>query len=247
MKIEEQPAELKVRVSKMKCDEHFSPMPPPPLSSQPHVYLYVGQKKSGKTTLASSLIASDKEPHRAYYKTQDNIYICIPENSLHSITEKAIKEHDKIYNDFDLDFLTEIDELTRAAAVAEEPEFSLVLIDDASAALKKNKAIQDKFTTMIHRHRHSRTSYHILVQDLLSVPISIRRNVDGIFFFKPLNAKSSTAFVEEFLGDLNKDEVRELFNYVFDAKGNFLFVKTGSPPEFFKNFNKLNLIKNIES
>ena len=247
MKIEEEPSDLKVRVTKMKCDEHFNPMPPKPLASQPHVYLFVGAKKSGKSTLAINLLASDKAPHKTYYKTQDNVYLCIPQNSLHSITEKSIKEHDKIYNNFDLEFLEEIDSLTQASAVEEDPEFSMVVIDDASAALKKNKSIQDKFTTMIHRHRHSRTSYWVLLQDLLSISLSIRRNVDGLFFWKPVNAKSSTAFVEEYLGDLSKEEVRELFDYVFDKPHNFLFVSTATQPmTFYKNFNKLNFIKNVD-
>ena len=246
MKITEKESDLQIHISKMNCDEEFSPLPPKPLSSKPHIYLYVGSKGSGKTTLSTSLIASNKEPYKAYYQTQDNVYLNIPENSLHSISNKTIKEHDKIYNDFDLEFLEEIDELTRASAMKEEPEFSMVLIDDASSSLKSNKPVIDKFTAMIHRHRHARTSYHILVQDLMSVPISIRRNVDGIFFFKPINAKSSTAFIEEFLGNFSKEEIKELFDYVFDKRRNFLFVKTGSPPEFYKNFNKLEINKNVD-
>ena len=248
MKITEKEADLKLHISPMSCDEEFSPPAPPPLLNKPHIYLYVGSKGSGKTTLATSLIASNKPPYRAYYQTQDNVYLNIPENSLHSITNKTIKEHDesKVYNEFNLQFLEDVDEKTRASALEEEPEFSMVLIDDASSQLKQNKPVIDLFTKMVHRHRHSRTSYHILVQALMSVPISIRRNVDGIFFFKPINAKSSTAFIEEFLGDFSKEQVQELYDYVFDKRRNFLFVKTGSPPEFFKNFNKLVINKNID-
>jgi len=246
MKIIEKENDLQIYISKMNCDVEFDPPPPKPLSPKPHIYLYVGSKGSGKTNLASSLIASNKPPYKAYYQTQDNVYLNIPENSLHSISNKTIKEHDKIYNEFNLEFLEEIDALTKASAMAEEPEFSMVLIDDASSSLKSNKPIIDKFTSMIHRHRHSRTSYHVLVQDLMSVPISIRRNVDGIFFFKPINAKSSTAFVEEFLGDFSRDQVTELFEFVFDKRHNFLFVLTGSCPEFYKNFNKLEINKNSD-
>jgi len=243
MKITETQNNLKLDIKPMTCDEDFSPPVPPPLINKPHVYLFCGSKGAGKSSLVFSLLCSDKSPHRAYYQTQDSVYLCIPENSLHSCTYKAIKEHDKIYNDFNIEFLEEIDSLTQASALEEDPLFSLCVIDDASSALKANKPVIDKFTSMIHRHRHSRASYWILLQDMLSLNLSIRRNICGVFFFKPNNSKSATAFVEEFLGDFSKDEVKELFDYVFDKKNNFLFVKTGVIPEYYKNFNRLEINK----
>tara|TARA_R110002020_G_scaffold46464_2_gene132157 strand:+ start:2381 stop:3100 length:720 start_codon:yes stop_codon:yes gene_type:complete len=236
MKITEQKNNLEVTVPKMMCEKEFNPPAPPPLLSKPHVYMYVGSKGSGKTSLAISLLTSKKK-NRAYYRNQHNVLLSIPANSLHSISNKLITDHDKIYNDFDLEFLDEVEET--ASEGSYQDEFTMALIDDSGVKLK-DKFLAKQLTSLVHRHRHLLLSIHLLVQSMMDVPLSIRKNVDGIFFFKPVNSKQSTAFIEEYLGDLTKEEVQELFNYVFDKKGNFLFVKTSTLPfEYYKNFNKL--------
>tara|TARA_R110002020_G_scaffold142570_3_gene314773 strand:+ start:7083 stop:7817 length:735 start_codon:yes stop_codon:yes gene_type:complete len=244
MRITEETNDLDIKVVKMICDDDFSPCPPEPLASKPHIYLYVGAKGSGKTTLAVSLLTSKKKPYKAYYGTQHEVILNIPKNSLESINNKTIKEHDKIYDTFDINFLYELEDI--ASGNANAGFFTMALIDDASSKLKQ-KGIAEVFTNLIHRHRHLRLSLHILVQDLVSVPLSIRRNVDGVFFFRPINAKMTTAFVEEYLPDYNKDEIEELFDYIFDKKGQFLFVKTNTiPVEYYKKFNKLEIQKKSE-
>tara|TARA_R100000655_G_C2995722_1_gene193698 strand:- start:909 stop:1673 length:765 start_codon:yes stop_codon:yes gene_type:complete len=239
MKITEKDNELDIKVVKMLCDDEFKPAPPSPLAKKPFIYLFVGAKGSGKTTTAISLLTQKKPPYRAYYGSQHDIILNIPKNSLESINNKLIKNHDKdkVYGNFDINFLQELEEISSANAEADF--FTMALIDDASSKLKQ-KGINETFTNLIHRHRHLKLSLLVLVQDLVSVGLSIRRNVDGVFFWRPLNAKMTTAFVDEYLPDFTKDEVDELFNYVFQKKGDFLFVKTSTiPVEYYKNFNKL--------
>lgn len=244
MRITETDNELDINVCRMLCEDEFKPAPPPPLAAKPFIYLFVGAKGSGKTTTAISLLTSKKPPYKAYYGTQHEIILNIPKNSLQSIDNKLIRKHDedKIYNNFNLDFIMELEEI--AAGNAEAKYFTMALIDDASSKLKQ-KGINETFTNLIHRHRHIRLSLMVLVQDLVSVGLSIRRNVDGVFFWRPLNAKMTTAFVEEYLPDFSKDEVDELFAYVFKKKGDFLFVKTNAiPVEYYRNFNRLDFSKN---
>ena len=236
MKITEEKNKLEVTIPKMSCEKEFNPPAPEPLANKPHIYMYVGSKGSGKTSLAVSLLTSKKK-NRAYYRNQHNVLLCIPENSLHSIDNKLITQHEKIYNNFDLDFLETLEDT--AGEGAYQDEFTMALIDDSGVKLK-DKFLAKQLTSLVHRHRHLLMSIHLLVQSMMDVPLSIRKNVDGIFFFKPVNSKQSTAFIEEYLGDLTKEEVQQLFNYVFDKKGNFLFVKTSTLPfEYYKNFNKL--------
>jgi len=236
MIIKEEKNPLEVTVPKMSCEQEFNPPAPAPLINKPHVYIYVGSKGSGKTSLAVSLLTSKKK-NRAYYKNQHNVILNIPENSLHSIDNKLIKDHEKMYHEFNLEFLEDVEEMVTESAY--DDEFSMVLIDDSGSKLK-DKFLAKVLTGLIYKHRHHLASYHLLVQSFVDVPLSIRKNIDGAFFFRPINSKQSTAFIEEYLGDLSRDEVQELFAYVFDKKGNFLFVKTSTLPfEYYKNFNRL--------
>ena len=237
MKIKETKNDLEIKVPKMKCEQEFQPPAPYPLANKPHVYMFVGAKGSGKTSSIINMLTNKTKKDRIYYKNQHTVMLNIPENSFHSIDNKLIKDHDKVYHDFDIDFLEQVEEI--ASDNAYDDEFTLAVIDDSGVKLK-DKFLGKQLTSLVHRHRHLLLSIHLLVQSMMDVPLSIRKNVDGIFFFKPINSKQSTAFIEEYLGDLSKDEVQELFNYVFDKKGNFLFVKTSTLPfQYFKNFNRI--------
>ncbi len=237
MKITEVDSNLDIKVPKMKCEQCFNPPAPYPLENKPHKYMVVGAKGWGKTSNLINMLTNKKKKDRIYYKNQHSVLLNIPENSFHSIDNKLIQDHDKVYHDFDVNFLEEVEEV--AGENAYDDEFTLAVIDDSGSKLK-DKYLGKQLTSLVYRHRHLLLSIHLLVQSMMDVPLGIRKNVDGIFFFKPINSKQSTAFIEEYLGDLTKEEVQQLFNYVFDKKGNFLFVKTSTLPfTYYKNFNKL--------
>ena len=80
----------------------------------------------------------------------------------------------------------------------------------------------------------------ILVQDLVSVPLGIRKNADAIFYFRPTNEKSNIIFREEFLGGFSKDETAKFMNDVFKSSHDFLMVKLSTAPfEYYRNFNRI--------
>ena len=239
-------SKIEIKVPKMDCDDVISNKIPEPLDNKSFVMLVVGAKGSGKTSLMVSLITGQKKPFKAYRGVFDEVILNMPKASRRSISGDPFKSlpEGSCYEDFDLHLLDEIYE--KAEERAEDEEFTLAIIDDASSKLKTNKMMIDKLTLLVHRHRHLRLSLMILVQDLTSVPLGIRKNADSIVYFRPTNEKSNIIFREEFLGGFSKEEMNELMKFVFKKKGDFLLVKLNVIPfQYYRGLNKL-IISNIK-
>ena len=233
---------IKIKPPKMLCDDVISEKIPEPLDKKSFVYIIVGAKGSGKSSLMTSLVTGKKEPFKAYRGAFDEVLINIPESSLRSMAGEPFKSipRGNIFPDFNLELLQKIGEIAEEHSA--DDEFTLAIIDDASSKLKSNKMIIDALTQLVHKHRHLRLSLMILVQDLVSVPLGVRKNADALFYFRPTNDKSNQIFREEFLGGFSKDETNALMNYTFKKKGDFLMVKLNRLPfEYYRNLNKLNI------
>ena len=202
----------------------------------------VGAKGSGKTSLAISLLTSKKKPFKAYRTKFNEVYVNMPKSSADSIKGKPFKSlpSSNFIPNFNEAFLEKIFE--KAEENSEEEEYTLAVIDDASSKLKSNKAIMDKLTQLVHKHRHLRLSLWILVQDLISVPLGVRKNCDAIFYFRPTNEKSNQIFREEYLGGFSLKETADFMDYMFKKKGDVLMVKLNRIPyEYWRNFNRINI------
>jgi|TARA_R110000824_G_scaffold290083_1_gene478589 hypothetical protein len=231
---------IAIKVPGMECDDIISSKIPEPFNNKSFVYLVVGSKGSGKTSLMTSLVTGNKKPFKCYRGAFDEVILNMPSSSRKSIKGNPFKSlpDESCYDDFDMKLLTDIYE--RAEERSENDEFTLAIIDDASSRLKTNKQMIDTLTQLVHRHRHLRLSLIILVQDLVSVPLSIRKNADAIIYFRPTNEKSNVVFKDEFLGAFSKDQTNELMNYVFKKKGDYLMVKVSEIPfQYYKNTNRL--------
>ena len=102
--------------------------------------------------------------------------------------------------------------------------------------------IISKLTELVHKHRHLRLSLWILVQDLVSVPLSIRKNLDSCWYFRPTNEKSNQIFREEYLGGFSLKDTADFMDYIFKKKGDVLMVKLNRIPyEYYRNFNRINI------
>jgi hypothetical protein len=236
---------IKIKAPRMICDDVICDKIPEPLDKKSFIYLIVGAKGSGKTSLMTSLVSGRSKPFKAYRGKFDDVIINMPESSARSIAGDPFKSipRSNMIADFDEKLLQTIYE--KAEEHAEEEEFTLAVLDDASSKLKTNKPIIDGLTQLVHRHRHLRLSMMILVQDLVSVCLSVRKNADAIFYFRPTNEKSNKIFREEFLGGFSKDEADKFMDFVFRKKGDFLMVKLNVQPfEYYRNFNKINITRN---
>ena len=238
--------DLVIKPPVMNCDDIISMKIPPPLDNKSFVYLVVGAKGSGKTSLMVSLVTGSKKPFKCYRGCFDEVLLNMPKSSRSSISGNPFKSlpDDCCYEQFNSDLLDDVYE--KAEERSADDEFTLAIIDDASSQLKTNKVMIDKLTILVHRHRHLRLSLMILVQDLVSVPLSVRKNVDAIIHFRPTNEKSNVIFKEEFLGDFSKKQQQELYKFVFRNKGDFLMVKVNTIPfQIYRCLNRL-IIGNIK-
>ena len=105
--------------------------------------------------------------------------------------------------------------------------YSCIIIDDACSRLKR---LADPLSNLLLTHRHLKTSVHILAQDVCQVPLSIRSNLTGGFFFKQSNAKRVQLLREEYLSFLSLDEYKKAECYIWKKKGDTLYIKFGGLP-----------------
>lgn len=229
----------------MLCDNIISSKIDNSLCNKNFVSLVVGAAGTGKTSLVTALVTSKKKGCKAYRQQFEEILINIPRSSLRSIKGDPYRtvSDENIFDELNEEFLDYV--LEKAEENTAEGYRTLVIIDDASASLKANKIIIDKMTSLVHKHRHLALSMFILVQDLVSVPLGIRKNISQLFYFKPSNEKSNHIFREEFMGLFSRDETNAILKFVFRNKGDFLNIKIQAEPiEYYRNFNRLIINEN---
>jgi len=234
--------DLEINPPKMLCDDEIANDIPEPLERKPHVYLIVGAKGSGKSSLMVSLLTSKKKPYKAYRGKFHSVLLNMPKSSADSIKGKpfASLPASNFYSNFNEAFLDKIYET--AEENTEEEHQTLCILDDCSSKLKTNRAMIDKLTLLVHKHRHLRLSIWILVQDLISCPLAIRKNCCCLAYFRPTNEKSNQIFREEFLGGFSLKDTADFMDYMFKKKGDCLWVRLSTIPyEYYRNYNLINI------
>lgn len=250
MIIKEAKHDLGIEVCPCKADQKFQYYDPKsnthkpadwidktPMWNKNHVLIYSGCCGSGKTTTSVSLLCSKRQ--RVYLGVFDQILICAPSTTLKSLANDPFESipENQVFNEFNESFLDKA--LETAEYNSSQEKDTLLWIDDAANQLKSNKRVIDKLGNLVMKHRHLRCSIHLLCQDLIQIPLAIRENVSGVIVYRPVNAKRSRLFHEEYLGDLTYNEFMKLNEYIYRKKGDFLFIKMGNPREYYRNFNKL--------
>jgi hypothetical protein len=197
------------------------------LPSSSHVLIYYGVCGSGKSSLMTSLITSKKKGSKVYRGCFDKIYICASYTSMRSISCDPFKSvpESQYYEEFNEAFLRDV--VSRVRENALEDMHSLIIIDDACNKLKR---LENPLANLILQHRHLLCSLHILQQDPCQVPLGIRSNLTGGFFFKQSNAKRIQLLHEEYLSFLSPDEYKKFECHIFKKKGDCLFIKFGGLP-----------------
>ena len=128
---------------------------------------------------------------------------------------KSIPE-DQYYETFDEHFLKDVTQRVHDNAL--DDLNSLIIIDDAVSRLKR---LADSLSNLLLTHRHLKTSIHILAQDIVQVPLSIRANLTGGFFFKQSNNKRIQLLREEYLSFLDPIQYKKFEAYVLNLKNKF--------------------------
>jgi hypothetical protein len=115
-----------------------------------------------------------------------------------------------------------------------------ILIDDMSEFMKQ-KQVELALKGAIFKHRHYKTNIIITLLNLKSLPKSLRSLVDCYIIFRPKSLIEVASFADDVFG-LDKKDLKQLMDYVYDVPYNFMFYNQRSNT-YYKNFTKLKLIE----
>ena len=206
------------------------------------IYVIIGSPGSGK----SNLLFSTLFKNNAYYRGKfDNLYLITPESSFLSLQKHPFATHDKVFHELTSDVLNniydDILELKKEALEEERPiEHSCIIIDDFADGLKDSEIII-ALKKMLIKSRHLNCFFIFTLQSYNMFPLVLRKLITNISLFKPKN-NIETELIRSELLHMNKEDFKELTNYVFDAPYNHSDYDT-SLMEIRKNFNLLNIEK----
>ena len=91
-------------------------------------------------------------------------------------------------------------------------------------------------------HRHYKVSVILDSQSLRQISAPFRNNLSGVMFFASIsNRLEIKKILEEFIGQYNEKEARQILKYAFEGSlFNFLYLNF-QKRTLYKNFNKLTI------
>lgn len=245
---EEENSKLHITKTKMNCDDKLGDLPPPlDTMVSGSALAIVGHSGSGKTTLMASLLGSNKKKgiRQSFKKLFDNVVIISP--SLHTISSGIFKgiSDEKKFSVFDNEALDKVDELTEEEPEDEEDtNYTLLILDDVSSQLKKNKQLEKRLISLFQNRRHKQLTIWVISQKFKDIPNGIRSNLSHFITFKPKTLPEMEAIYTEML-PFSKKYMLNFFDYLFKERHSFLFVDMSmrnSPNfQYYRKFNRLNI------
>jgi len=97
----------------------------------------------------------------------------------------------------------------KLASFSFEGRNTLIVLDDCAAS-KDVKGRTRELVKLGFLARHSGISVWVLTQQLSSIVQPFRENVTAIVLFYTLSAKTTKAILEEYVGELSHDELRQM-------------------------------------
>jgi len=243
MKIVERQNNIKVNGTKFKVGDR--PKNLEPFLNYVNCSAIIGLPASGKSSLIKTLLYGTKESN-LYNNVFNSVYYISP-----SLTMDLKLPEEKIISLGDNDDLAgiiqEIIDTEKDEGEEDDPHRVAIFLDDAVAWINGDKASSRIFKKICFNGRHILGKYSslqtfIVSQKIRSIPIQIRSQLNQIWFFDSTQ-KEKEVFAEEFL-PVDLKEADMLYDYVFDAPHNFMFVNLQLPKKkrIFKNFNNLEII-----
>jgi len=244
---EEENSKLHITNTKLQCDDRLGDLPAPIDTMVSGSALgIVGHSGSGKTTLMASLLGANKKKgvRQSFKKLFDNVVIISP--SLHTISSgifKGIPENKK-FSVFDNEALDRVDELTEEEVEDDETNYTLLILDDVSSQLKKNRQLEKRLTSLFQNRRHKQLTIWVISQKFKDIPTGIRGNLSHFITFKPKTLPEMEAIYTEML-PFSKKYMLDFFDYLFKERHSFLFVdmsmRNSANFMYYRRFNKLNI------
>jgi len=236
MKIEElESNDIKIKPSKQNTDQSLGVKPP--FLDRPSVYVISGGQGSGKSTFLESVMTSKGES-KVFRKVFDRVFYATPEEVMSSTPDHPFRDHpaERMFHDLSPNTFESI--LEEALAVKNAGGNSVLILDDFSEELKI-KRVEMTLKKLIHKHRHYHMQIMITLLTLKSLPKSLRAMIDAYIVFKPKSVIEIASFADDVFA-LSKTDLKQLLDFVFDEKYNFLFYNQRDNV-YYKNFTRLKL------
>jgi len=206
------------------------------------VYLFIGAKGSGKTTLMINLL-KNKEAFKGYF---DNIFIVSPtagkDKKLDNLIDE-LNEDGKYYKECNDESIQEIIDRLREYndnfdyEEEKRQPYNLVILDDCAHALAKSNQ-KSPMNELITTCRHLRTSVWIMSQQFHKINPLIRANADIISLFKTNNRKEYKAIEEDL--NVDPDILKQLYDFATTGNNSFLHITfMGGKPKYYKKFDQI--------
>lgn len=206
----------------------------PPFPNKASYMVFVGKSRSGKSSLITALLTSNRMYKCAFH----NILLVIPRHSYTSMSEASNPflslDEDKVYHEFNLAILEDIYE--RVQQYASDEEDTLLIIDDYASELKNGDLLK-LLNSLVNNRRHLRLSIWMSVQTYKSIPLSNRKTINTLVLFKTTNKAEILAIYEE-MSLLMKDEFYKLLNFVFKKPFDYLVIDKDNNM-YYRRFNKI--------
>jgi hypothetical protein len=190
--------------------------------------LIIGQPKSGKTVFWLNMITRKK---KYYYRQFDKIIIFSA--SFRTISQELKLPDDQMIDGFDEDILQEFLSDQKHSA-----DLTLFIFDDVITKLKKGI---EPLLDMIRNRRHcgKGSSIMIVTQKFNACPIELRATMSHFVMYNKHPKELEDLRIES--TTLDRQEFKELTDYVFDKNHNFLYIDRDQPKKdmFYKNFDKV--------
>jgi len=230
---------INLTIPKFTVDNSLGDIPTP-FPKQSFYMVFSGPPRSGKTSLAVSLLTTknnQKSCKKSIYRNVfDNIIVIMPRNSLKSLKNSPFDglDDDKVYHELDFETLETI--YNKIHEYRENDEQTLLFIDDMASSLKDNELLK-YFNNMISNRRHLKLSVMMLTQYLNSIPLSNRRLISHIFCWRCSNKKEYKAIYEELIPS-DKGQFEDIVKYCFKNPHDNLMIDTNNG-KYYRNFNEL--------
>lgn len=206
--------------------------------SRTNFTILAGLMGSGKTTLAIQMIRS------LYKKCFSDIYVVIPEISLHSIAEKDniftkhLDPEEHLFHEYTEEVLNNIFE--KLQENSSNGDFSLLVIDDFGANFK-DKETEKILNKIIIKMRHLKCSVMLLCQNIYQLPKKTREVASNLITYNLGKSQMEKVF-EDFM-NIKKQTFEDIMK-LYENPHDYLLLNIRKQKLFFKFDAEIDYDKN---
>jgi hypothetical protein len=205
------------------------------------LYLVVGRKRSGKSTLALNLLDTP-EKIGGFKKKFDKIWLVSPTAQNDPKMKELVDElepegqfYSTFSNEVQHELMEKIKDYNSKFSTKKKKPHHLVIYDDVLAFLPTNKKKGQHFNSFMTNQRHFKCSAMILAQRLNELNPLIRSQTDVISYFRQDNPKEDKIFCETY--GVNPP----LLHHCVSEPHSFITISfLHDKPHFYKQFDLIN-------